>query len=94
MKVDPVRPSDVVMTYRVGDHKTAEFDIFADGQKLVTETVPSRKPNAFFDGLRILLVGMTNDRSMVLVNFQAITGKSAASVAGARRVRRANGVAK
>jgi hypothetical protein len=94
MKVDPVKPNDLVMTYRVSDRNTAEFDIFVDGQKLVTETVPSRKPNAFFDELRNLLGGMTKDKSMVLVNIQAIMGKRATSVAGARTVRRASGVAK
>jgi hypothetical protein len=94
MKVDPVKPNDLVMTYWVGDRNSAEFDIFVDGQKLFTETVPSRKPNAFFDELRNLLVGLTKDKSMVLVNIQAITGKSASSGAGARTVRRASGVAK
>ena len=89
MKVDPQSPVDLVMTYWGSDRSEPEFEILVDGAKLVTETLPDRQPNRFFDQVRSIPAEMTNGKQQVTIKVQAIQGKAAAAVAGARTVRRA-----
>jgi hypothetical protein len=88
MKVDPAAPVDLVMTYWGGDRGDQSFDVLVDGQKLLTETLPSRKPNQFYDEPRPLPEALTKGKSTVVIRIQAIPGKAASAVAGARTIRR------
>ncbi|MEZ0327789.1 MAG: beta-L-arabinofuranosidase domain-containing protein [Fimbriimonas sp.] len=86
MKVDPAKPVDLVMTYWGSDRSDPSFEILVDGVKLVMEDLPSRKPNLFFDEARALPEMMTKGKSSVTIRVQAIPGKAAAAVAGARTI--------
>lgn len=88
MKVDGEKPNDLVMTYWGSDRSNPTFDILIDGQKLLTETLPERKPNVFFDASRPIPEEMTKGKRTVIVRIQAVEGKAASAVAGARTVRR------
>jgi hypothetical protein len=87
MKVDPSKPSELVMTYWGNERNRPEFDILIDGQKLVTETLPHQKNNQFFDEEHAIPAEMTRGKTTLIVRIQAIPGHPAGSVAGARTVR-------
>lgn len=89
MKVDGEKPNDLVMTYWGSDRNNPTFDILIDGQKLLTETLPERKPNVYYDATRPIPEEMTKGKKTVIVRIQSIEGKSASAVAGARTVKRA-----
>ena len=89
MKVDPSKPNELVMTYWGNERARPEFDILIDGHKLITETLPHKKDNQFFDEERLIPVELAAGKSTVTVRIQAIHGHPAGSVAGARIVRAA-----
>jgi hypothetical protein len=89
MKVDPAKPNELVMTYWGNERNRAEFDILIDGHKLITETLPHKKDNQFFDEECPIPSEMTTGRSEVVIRIQSVQGHAAGSVAGARTVRAA-----
>lgn len=88
MKVDPNSPNDLVMTYWGSDRSNPEFDILIDGTLLVTETLPGRKQNQFFDATREIPEAVTKGKTTIKVRIQGKANRAAASVSGARTVRR------
>jgi DUF1680 family protein len=88
VKVDGTRPCDLVMTYWGNERFSPTFDILIDGQKLVTEALPDKRNNQFFDETHPIPAEMTKGRETVTVRVQAEAGKPAGSVAGARIVRK------
>jgi hypothetical protein len=87
MKVDGSGANELVMTYwgneRAQEHR---FDILIDGQPFVTETLPDKKSNAFFDETHAIPSTFTSGKSTIVIRVQGIEGSSAGSVAGARIV--------
>jgi hypothetical protein len=88
LKVDPAAPCDLVMTYWGNERFSPSFEILVDGQKLVTETLPDKKPNQFFDETHAIPAEWTKGKSKITVRVRAEPGKPAGSVAGARSVKR------
>ncbi|AIE84661.1 glycoside hydrolase family 127 protein [Fimbriimonas ginsengisoli] len=86
MKVDPAKPMELVLTYWGSDRSHPEFDILVDGQKIATEDQPHRKSNVFFDETHAIPSELTKGKSKIVVRIQAIPGKPAGSVAGARAI--------
>lgn len=88
MKVDPTLPLDLVLTYWGNERAKPEFEILIDGQHFVTETLPHQSNNAFFDEMHAIPESLTKGKSKIIVRIQAIAGKAAGSMAGARIVRK------
>lgn len=88
MKVDPSAPMDLVMTYWGNERARSEFKILIDGKDFVTETLPHQGNNRFFDETHAIPTEMTQGKSKIVVRIEAVPGRAAGSVAGARTTKR------
>lgn len=87
LRVDPEMANLLVMTYWGNERHRPEFDILIDGEGFVTETMPNKVDNEFFDTVHPVSQEMTRGKNEVTIRIQAITGQAAGSVAGARMIR-------
>jgi hypothetical protein len=84
MKVDGAAPNDLVLTYWGNERHDPKFDILIDGKPFVTETLPNKKNNAFFDETHAIPGEVTAGKAEITIRVQAIVGAPAGSVCGAR----------
>ncbi len=87
MKVDPERPSELVVTYWGNDLSRPDFNVLVDGKSVAAEKLAGRPKNSFFDVTYSLPAESTKGKSSVTVRIQPVDGRGGPSVAGMRMVK-------
>lgn len=70
MKVDGMRPMELVCTYW-GDHTNRNFDILVDDRVIATQALKQEKPGEFFEVTYPIPADVTKGKEKVTVKFQA-----------------------
>lgn len=75
LKIDPVRPVVLVATYRGSEGRRRDFDVFVDGQKLVTERLEYH-PTERLDREYLVPEELTKGKATIVVKFQPLEDAS------------------
>jgi len=84
MKVDPVRPNELLCTWWGSETGRRTFDILVDGAKIATQTLLNNRPGRFWDATYSIPAELTQGREKVVVKLQAHPGNFAGGLFGCR----------
>jgi hypothetical protein len=84
MAVHSGQPADLRRTF--WGQETGSFDIFVEDPKVVTFTLDSNRPAAFYDWAGPLPLGLTEGKAKVTVKFKAHPDNTASGLFGLRVV--------
>ncbi len=84
VRVDPVVPVALVVTYWGGVWHERNFDVLIDDQPLAAQRLLTNRPGDFFERVLPLPSGLTRGRTAVTVRFQSRPGDVAGAVYGLR----------
>lgn len=84
LRVDPVQPMELVLTYSSTDGGNREFEIFAEHEKIGEQKLRVETFSAWIDKVYPIPVDLTRGKSHVTVKIQALPGMIAGGVFGCR----------
>ncbi len=87
MKVVPGFSYNLIGTYWGMDNRGRTFDIFVDGEKIVTEDLNKYKESKFYDISYRIPAQLVEGKSIIKITFQAKPGNQAGPVYGIRLVK-------
>ncbi len=84
LKVDPLLPAGLLLTYWGSDGGDRKFNILIDNELIATEELTGHKPNEYFDRTYSIPFHLTKDKNKVTVKLQAQSGNKAGGIFFAR----------
>jgi hypothetical protein len=88
LKIDPAKPTDLLLTFWGDESGKRTFDILADNVKLGSQTLLNNRPGQFFDVTLPIPEEVTRGKESVVIKLQAHPENWAGGLFGARTVRR------
>ena len=82
LKVLPDQPQELHIGFWGSDFGGREFDILVDDVKVVTLTLENNRPGQFYDEVYPLPKALTENKTSMIVKFQAHPGRTAGGIFG------------